>query len=136
MIVYQTKKEKLTGTSFKEPWRKAQIVYSSIKRRTKRKPYIRSVYFRRQKIFFDLFWVHLAQKAHSVRVKRLRFFPCAFDLIRNCRNKPVSKINPNKRTEILHRFAGMTRDKELFFVQIKEEIKTDRKYLMSIFPGE
>jgi len=136
MIPYKTKTKKLAGTSYKEIWKKAQGVYSQIKRRTKRKPYIRSAYFNKQKIFFDLFWVHLAQKAHSTRVKRLKFFSCAIDLIRHSRNTPISKFNPHRKTEILHRFMGITKDKELFFVQIKEDMRTNRKHLMSIFRKE
>lgn len=45
-------------------------------------------------------------------------------------------INPNKKTEALHRFAGLTKDKELFYVQIKEDLRTDRKYFMSVFPAK
>lgn len=116
--------------------KKAQAIYSQIKHRTKRKPCLRSAYFNKQKIFFDYFWVHIAQKARHQRKSRLKYLPCAIDLIRNSRNKPSSRINPNKKTEFLHRFAWLTKDKELFFVQIKEAIKTDRKYLMSVFPGE
>ena len=136
MIPYQTKTEKLAGTSYPEVWKKVKVIYAEIKKKTKRKIYMRSAYFDKQKIFFDFFWIHLAQKSPKQRRIRLKFFPCAIDLIRHSRNKPVSKINPNKSTEILHRFVGLTKDRELFFVQIKENIRTDRKYLMSIFPGE
>jgi len=58
------------------------------------------------------------------------------ELAKNSRNRPVSKENPNKRGEILHRFAGLTRDKEVFFVQIKEDKKGKKKYFMSCFPPE
>lgn len=136
MNPYQTKVKKIGATRYKEIWMKVQIYWSEIKSKTKRKPYIRSVYFDKQKIFFDFFWIHLSQRSPKQRRKRLQFFPCALDLIKNSRQAPTSKINPNKKTEILHRFAGLTPAKELFFVQVKENIKTDRRYLMSIFPGE
>jgi len=136
MIPYKTSIDKIRATRNKEVWKKAQIFWSAIKRKTKRKPYIRSAYFKKQKIFFDFFWIHLTQKNPRQRRIRLQYFPCAVELLKNSNNPPVSKINPNKSTEVLHRFAGLTRNKELFFVQIKENIKTDKKYLMSIFPGE
>lgn len=50
--------------------------------------------------------------------------------------EPTSKQNPNKPAEILHRFAGLTKDKEIFFVQIKEDKKTDQRHLLSVFPEE
>lgn len=133
MIPYQTKTGKIAGTSYKEVWRKAQITYSQIKRRTKRRPYIRSAYFNKQKIFFDYFWAHLAQKGWKQRTDRLKYLPPALELIRKSRNKPSIRVNPNNKNELLYRFAGLTKDKELFFVQIKENVRTDRKYLMSVF---
>lgn len=134
MIPYQAKTGKLPGTEIKEVNKKALEIYSEIKRRTKRKPYIRSSYFKKQKVFFDFFWKHLAEKkSRKIKTQRLKYFPCALELIKKSRNKPISKENPNRRNEILHRFAGLTRDKELFFVQIKENKKTRRKYFMSVF---
>ena len=47
----------------------------------------------------------------------------------------IYKQITNKSGEILHRFAGSTKEKELFFVQIKEDKKTGQKYLISIFPA-
>lgn len=135
MIPYQTRSGKLPGTSYKEVYKKAQAIFSGIKRRTKRRPYVRSAYFHRQKIFFDFFWVHLSQKSIPERIRRLKYFKAAVELIRKSRNHPDSMQNPNKQTEILHRFAGRTKDKEIFFVQIKEHKRTGRKQLMSIFPA-
>ena len=48
----------------------------------------------------------------------------------------MSKENPNRRSEIVHRFAGITAEKDLFFVQIKEEKRTGQKWLMSVFPAK
>lgn len=134
MKVYQTKTKKLSGTNFKEVRRKAFGLYQIIKRKTKRKPYIRSKYFKKDKIFLELFWHHLFEKKNFTDlVRRMKFYPCALELIKNSHLEPISKQNPNKPSEILHRFAGITKDKELFFVQIKQ-CKNSEKWLISVFP--
>lgn len=136
MVPYQTKNKKLSGTSYIEVRKKAMATFNQIKSRTKRKPYIRSAYFKGQKIFFDYFWKHLYQKSPKEKFTRLKYFNCAIDLVKNSRNKPLEQINRNKKTETLYRFAGLTRDKELFYVQIKENRRSKRKYFMSCFSGE
>jgi len=52
------------------------------------------------------------------------------------KNHPISEENPRKKGEIMHRFLGMTKDKELFYVQVKEDNRSGRKYFMSCFPLE
>ncbi|MBU1136940.1 hypothetical protein KKD72_01040 [Patescibacteria group bacterium] len=135
MIPYQTNKNKLPGTNYSEVRKQAIFVFNQVKKRTKRRPYIRSFYFKKQKIFFDYFWAHLRQKPPKERFKRLQYFEAAIDLIKNCKKEPTSKQNPNKKTEIIHRFIGITKNKEQFFVQIKEDLRTDKKYFMSCFPS-
>lgn len=49
--IYQTKKYKISGTSFKEVFKNAEIVYKEIKSKSKRTPYIRSKYFNKEKVF-------------------------------------------------------------------------------------
>ncbi|MDO8471955.1 MAG: hypothetical protein Q7S64_02290 [bacterium] len=78
----------------------------------------------------------MAPVARKTRTKRLAYLPCAIDLIEHSRNVPTMKVNPNKKTELLYRFGGLTKEKEVFYVQIKENVKTGAKYLMSIFPPE
>ena len=134
IIPYQTKVRKLSGNRYGEIKKQVMFLFNNIKKRTKRKPYIRSAYFDKQKIFFDYFWPHLSQKNPKERVRRLRYFEASLEVIRKSRNNPVSEENPHKKNEILHRFAGLTKDKELFFVQIKENKKSGRKYFMSCFP--
>jgi len=134
MIPYQTKIKKLSGTSYSEIRKNANDLFKQIKLKTKRRPYIKSVYFNKQKIFFDFFWQHLFEKPFKERVRRLKYFGCALGLIKNSRNDPISFENPCRHAEILHRFAGLSKEKELFYVQIKENKKTNKKYLMSIFP--
>lgn len=134
MILYQTKTKKLSGSSYSEVKRQADFIFKGIKSKTKRNPYIRSAYFKKQKIFFDFFWAHLAQKGFKERLRRLKYFSCAIDLIKNSKNDPNSFENPFKKSETLHRFAGLSKAKEIFHVQIKEDKKTNKKYLMSVFP--
>jgi len=136
MNYYLVKSKKLAGTNYAEVRQQALIVFNQIKKRTKRKPYIRSAYFNKQKIFFDFFWPHLLQKSLKERTKRLKYFACGIDLIINSRQKPLTQANRNKENEILHRFIGATKNKELFYVQIKENKRSKSKYFMSCFPLE
>jgi hypothetical protein len=82
-----------------------------------------------------MFWQHLNQKSRSDRVRRLKYFPCGLDLLRNSYIVPESRSNPNNRNEIVHRFAGKTKSGEIFYVQIRED-RRGNKYLMSIFPDK
>lgn len=131
---YRTKVRPISGTDYHEVYHRARSVYQNIKAKTKRRPYVRSVYFKKSKIFLDYFWEHLHQKNWRDRLQRLKFYPIAIDLIKNSRYEPESKQNPNRPNEIMHRFAGMTSDKKKFFVQIKEDKRTDKKVLLSVFP--
>ena len=137
MQAYKTKSRKVRGSTFSEVYRNAFDLYQKIKKKTKRRPYIRSAYFKKEKIFLELFWHHLHEKLnHRDKVRRVRYFPCAVELIGNTRCDPISKDNPNRASEILHRFAGITLDGERFLVQIKENKRNNQKWLISIFPDE
>ncbi len=136
MNFYQTKANKLSGSNYIEVLESAEIIFKQIKSKTKRKPYLRSAYFNKQKIFFDYFWIHLRQKRAKERYERLKYFSCAVDLIKNSRIVPITKQNPNNKNEILHRFYGQTKNKERFAVQIKEDKKTNKKDFMSCFSWE
>ncbi len=137
MIPYQTKTNKLSGTSLKEVKKNALIFYKrEIEKSSKKQPYVRSAYFKKEKVFFNYFWEHIFQKSPKERFERLKYFKAAVDLVKNSRNQPTSKENPNKKAEILHRFAGLTRNKEIFYVQIKEDRKSKKKYFMSCFSPE
>ena len=133
MIPYQTKSKKISGTNYVEVFHNAFILYDSIKKKTKRRPYVRSAYFKKEKIFLEYFREHLFQKSPEERMKRLKFFRAAIELVEKSRNAPISKENPNKKNEIVHRFAGLTAEGELFYVHVKED-KKKRKYFMSCFP--
>ena len=135
MKIYKVKTAKLGGSDFHEVYRKAFDLQKQINRKTKRRPYVRSAYFKKSKIFLGLFWEHLFKKENwRDRSRRLKYFPCALELIKNSRIDPISKENPNKHSETLHRFAGSTRSNNLFFVQIKEDKRTGQKWLISVFP--
>ena len=136
MKVYKTKRKKFSATNYKEAHKKANNFYKELKRKSKRRPYIKSAYFNKDKIFIEDFWIHLRQKNVHDRTRRLQYFACAVELIQNSKQEPESKQNVDRKTEILHRFAGVTKDDYLFFVQISENKKTDQKRLMSIFPLE
>ncbi|MBU1199967.1 hypothetical protein KJ953_00355 [Patescibacteria group bacterium] len=135
MVPYQSRHSKLPGTSYKEVYKHAWKIFTQIRSQTKRQPYIKSAYFNKQKVFFTHFWIHLFQKPQRLRKNRLKFFQVAIDLITNSHNQPISKPNPNKKSETLHRFYGLTKNKELFIVQIKQTAN-NRKLFMSCFQPE
>lgn len=64
---------------------------------------------------------------------RLKYYAAAIDVLRHSIQEPVTKLNPNGDRQIVHRFAGQTKDGSLFFVQVKESKRTDNKYFMSVF---
>lgn len=134
MKLYKTKTKKITGKNYPDLYKKALNFYKQIKNKTKRRPYIRSAYFKKDKIFLEIFWQHLHQKNWRDRKRRIRYFPCAIELIKNSHIDPISKDNPNDKSEILHKFSGITPDKNTFCVQIKENKQTNQKYFLSVFP--
>jgi len=137
MQIYQVKSDKLHGTNFSEVCKKAFSLYQIIKKKSKRRPYVRSAYFNKEKIFLELFWQHLHEKLnHRDKVRRVKYFPCAIELIQHSKFNPESKENVDRKSEILHRFAGKTKSGEMFFVQIKANKKSGQKWFMSVFPLE
>lgn len=136
MQAYKTKAKRVSGTRYREVYDEAFILYEKIKKRTKRRPYIRSVYFQKQKIFIDLFWQHLHDKNWRDRARRIRFFPAAVELLKYTTNQPQSKDNPNHSNETLHRFTGTTADGYLFYVQVRENKRNSTKSLYSVFPEQ
>jgi hypothetical protein len=134
LVPYQTKANLLPGTAASEVFPHARAFFRSIEKKTKRKAYIRSVYFRKDKIFLTHFWRHLFQKSRVEQVRRLKYLLCAIELLRHSRNEPSSRESTEEAGIILHRFAGLTKTKELFYVQIKECKRTNKKEFMSVFP--
>lgn len=135
MQFYRTKNGKLSGVDYRDIHRKALVLYKTIRSKTKRQPYIRSAYFNNEKVFIESFWRHLNDKKNfRDKMRRIKYFPCAIELIKKSRFQPISKENPNKKSEILHRFTGITKDGSSFFVQIKEDKKSGNKWFISVFP--
>ena len=134
MGFYQSKIKAIGGSDYGEVYPQARFSFNLIKKKSKRKPYIKSRYFKQSKVFIDYFWQHLIQKTSKDRIRRLKFLPCAFDLIKNNPMPPITKENPNNSKILLHRFFGKDRENKLFCVQILENKKTDQKHFMSVFP--
>lgn len=135
MRVYKSKLGLVPGTSYAEVIKAVRHEYHTIQKRTpRRQPYIRSRYFKKDKIFINQYFDHLNQKNAADRLRRLKFFSSAIDVIRNCPIAPISMQNPSKADETLHRYAAVTKDGIQFAVQIRENKVTKRKDLMSAFP--
>ena len=136
MDIFRTSIKPLSGTSYSEIYPKALGIYKHIASKTKRRPYLRSAYFGKNKVFLDYFWEHMRQKNLRDRARRLMYYPCALDLIQNSRISPESKVNPNRKSEMLHRFTGMTTTNKIFHIQVKGNTKNNQKHLISVFPDE
>lgn len=137
MKAYKTSCDKLSGTDYSEVIKSARQEYHAIQKRTpRRQPYIRSRYFKKDKIFINQFWVHLNQKTPADRLRRIKYFSCGVFVIRNCPYPPDTMQNPSKANEILHRYTALTKSGELFYVQIRENKVSKRKDFISVFPGK
>lgn len=131
---YRCKTKPFGGTQYVQIAPQARVAFKVHQKRTKRRPYIRSVYFNKEKIFFDFFWQHMSQKSLPDRARRLKYFSCALELLRECHHDPETFIDSAQSHIIRHRFVGIAPDGVEFFVQVKEDKRTNRKQLISIFP--
>ncbi len=132
MNSYQSKYNLLPGSSYDEVVKYARKEFNTIRKLTKRQPYVRSKYFHGDKIFVTIFWDHLMQKHQKERRIRLKFYAAAIDLLRNNTTDPVSIIEDTNKTAF-HRFFGITKDGVEFCVQVKHDLRTGRKDFMSVF---
>jgi hypothetical protein len=113
----------------------ARHEYHLVQKRTPRRvPYVRSKYFKKDKVFLNTFWDHLMQKHPSEQMKRLKFYLAALDLLRNTSDDSDSIIERNNPDVFLHRFAGQTCDGQGFCVQVKDNRRSGRKDFMPVFP--
>jgi len=135
MKVYQSRYPILTGSSYHELERNARRIYITIAKRTKRNAYVRSTYFKGEKVFLKLFWEHLNQKPRSDRRRRLHYFQCAIDLLRNNLIEPKIENSTSNTTDIHYRFTGRTLEGNIFYVQVKQN-RRKNKYFMSVFPDK
>lgn len=101
-----------------------------IEKATKRKPYLKSKYFNKEKVFISIFMSHLFDKKQKERVRRLKLITCAIELIKHSNHSPTKKISSK---DILYRFYGITRHQQKFIVQIKEDCMK-RKFWISVYP--
>lgn len=136
MKIYEAKTPKVPGSNYAEVYKKALAIYNKIRKKTRRRPYVRSAYFGKEKIFLQLYWNHLHEKNFRDRTRRIKFFPCAIELIQQSRFDPRTIQTIERPSELLHRFAGKTPDGQMFCVQIKQEKRTGEKWLVSIFPKD
>ncbi|NOS67637.1 MAG: hypothetical protein HOO67_04715 [Candidatus Peribacteraceae bacterium] len=113
---------------------KVRREFRLLQKQTKRRPYVRSAFFGKEKIFFDYFWIHLNQKDAHDRARRLKYFPCAIELLRLCRQAPQTFIKTAELHIIRHQFIGLASDGSKFAVVIKEERPSGKKNLLSLFP--
>jgi hypothetical protein len=133
MNYFQSKYGKLPGSSYAEVLKKARLIFREIEKQSKRSPYVRSRYFDRQKIFLSYFWSHLEQKRLVEKTRRIKYYRCAIDLLKNTMIAPNTIKDTAQSGVLLHRFAGKTKDGDMFFVQVKENRNTG-KFFMSVFP--
>lgn len=134
MNYYQSKYDLLLGSSYDEVVARARKEFNTIRKLTKRRPYVRSKYFRGDKIFVTVFWDHLVQKHPKERRKRLKFYKAAIDLLRNSTQAPDTIFSKSDKDTILYRFYGKTREGLSFCVQVKADKRSGRKDFMSVFP--
>jgi hypothetical protein len=135
MKSYKAKYGLLPGTDYNEVMKTTRREYQTIQNRNpKRQPYVRSKYFNGDKVFINIFWNHLAQKRKGEQMKRAKLLRAAVDLLRNTQIPPQTIFSHTNLNEILHRFAGETKDGLQFYVQVKESKKSNRKDFMSVFP--
>jgi|SRR5581483_1097459 len=136
MNTYRSKYPKSSGSSLDELIKQARREYHIIQKRTPRRaPYVRSKYFTKDKVFISNFWDHLNQKSPQEKVRRLKLYSCAVDLLRNTAFAPETIFKNTDPNSALHRFYGQTKNDEFFCVQVKENKRTNRKDFISVFPA-
>ncbi|MFH1670916.1 MAG: hypothetical protein ABIA92_05035 [Patescibacteria group bacterium] len=135
LVPYKCSKDPLRGTQLKVILPQARKIFRSLEKRTKRKPYIRSRYFNKDKIFFDYFWSDLKKKIPSERARRLKLLPCALEVLRYSRHEPLTIDDMQDSHLLRHRFAGRTQNGLLFYVQVKQNKRTGTKQFLSVFPS-
>jgi len=131
---FLTKTKPIPGSQLKLIEEQARAQYKEIGRQTKRNPYVRSQYFNKEKIFLELFWIHLSQKHDNEQKRRLKLYPCAIDLLKNTACSPGIFRDSRKSNEKYYRFYGITINGIEFCVQVKEDKRTGNKHFMSVFP--
>ncbi len=133
MHIFQSRYSLLPGSSYAEVVKNARKEFNTIRKITKRQPYVRSKYFRGDKIFITIFWDHIMQKHRGEATRRLKLYNAAIDTLRNSTISPETHINSQQSDVYLHRFYGQTKEGDRFCVQVKEDKRSGRKDFMSVF---
>lgn len=135
MSYFQSKYHQLPGTSYQEVINAAYYHHQKLQRRNpRRRVYVRSKYFKRDKVFLTLFWPHLLQKRKGEQIRRAKLYLCALDLLRNYQDLDGAVIDRSHPESVLLRFKGRTKDGVLFIVQVKYQIRSDRRDFISVYP--
>jgi len=128
---YQSRLPRISGTNYTEILAKARAIYRDLDIQTgHRNTYVRSEYFKKQKIFLKTYWDHFGDKRLSQRRQRIPYYAATIDLLKNTRVKPDELY---EKEHHLYRFFGITKDGHKFVVQVKANRKNE-KYHMSSFP--
>lgn len=132
---YQCKAKPISGRRFVDVIPQARKLLRTVQKKTKRRAYIRSAYFHKDKIFFDFFWQHMLAKSAVDRARRLKYLPCALELLRSSRCDPLSFIDEYQPGIIKHEFKGRSPDGMNFSVIVQEDRKTNKKQLLTLYPA-
>jgi len=134
VLAYKTTKDIIHGSEYKNIEREARKSHNRIASHTKRNPYIKSKYFKNEKIFLNYFWNVLHQRNWQDRKRRLIYYDCAIDLLRNTTLASYTSQDPDDPNLLQHEFYGITENGREFVVHVREDKRNDRKSFMSVFP--
>lgn len=133
---YQCKTKSLSGHRFVDIIPQARKLLRALQKQTKRRSYVRSTYFHKDKIFFDFFWQHMQGKSVVDRARRLKYLSCALELLQKSRIDPITFMDENHPGVIKHEFRGNAPDGTIFSVIVQEDRKTNRKQLLTLYPAQ
>jgi hypothetical protein len=128
---FKIKTPPFSGSSRQELFKKARRYYKDIITNPRRKPAVRCKVLGGEKVFLEMFWQYIGVKNAGDRGRRVAYFNCAIELIKNTNCKPSTKIDPNSKKENLQ-LGGITQTEQKFIVHIKRD--GGHYYLMSVFP--
>ncbi|MCL2451686.1 hypothetical protein FWD20_02320 [Candidatus Saccharibacteria bacterium] len=130
---YQSRCDRIKGTNYTEVREKAWAIYRDIDIQTGgRNTYVRSAYFKKEKVFLKTYWNHLYDLVLGQRIKRMPYYAATIDLLKNSHVEPEVFY---RMREKYYRFYGITRDKHEFVVQVKENKKGEKFHMSSFPPG-
>ena len=137
LMAWKVKSNPLPGSNYKETILYAQRYWKESIQKTKRHEHVKSMYFKKEKIFLKFFWIHLHQKmTWRYKAQRVKLLPCALELITHSTFQPISVIrNRNKKSELLIDFGGFAQIKLNFMFKLKK-IQNIKNFLCQFFPNK